>query len=206
MRVVDIEPKLSDYYKLLNCDTIDFTSRMINGKMFDIICDDEGLLKPHTISAGSVEHPDNILAGNLLFVQADEEGQTIGLSDEEIQHLKDSTIARIDENMNLYPLLVFDIDNLNRYKPFEFIKNGKDAWGVLNINDHKLWVYVYDEFNVMYIDQGDTENMYFVFDTLPFGKKSIHVDITLEDAMDFCEEYMEEKLQELENVDSMEVN
>lgn len=33
---------LEDYYKLLHCTTIDIVNRGINGKRYDIICDDEG--------------------------------------------------------------------------------------------------------------------------------------------------------------------
>ena len=33
---------LEDYYKLIDCETIDIVNRDINGNRYDIICDDEG--------------------------------------------------------------------------------------------------------------------------------------------------------------------
>ena len=36
---------LQDYYRLIGCDCIEIANREIRGKRYDIICDDEGLLK-----------------------------------------------------------------------------------------------------------------------------------------------------------------
>lgn len=40
-----IENSLDGYYKALDCDIIDITMRTVGNKRYDIICDDEGLLK-----------------------------------------------------------------------------------------------------------------------------------------------------------------
>lgn len=34
--------ELDDYYKWIGCENIDITSRKIGGRIYDIICDDEG--------------------------------------------------------------------------------------------------------------------------------------------------------------------
>lgn len=47
--MVEIEEKLQSYYDVLNCDYIDVAVREIDGKEFDIICDDEGLFKENQI-------------------------------------------------------------------------------------------------------------------------------------------------------------
>ena len=38
-----VEPQgLADFYRLIDCDLIDITCREINGRRYDIICDDCG--------------------------------------------------------------------------------------------------------------------------------------------------------------------
>ena len=44
VRIVTVNG-LQDYYRLIGCDCIDIANREIRGKRFDIICDDNGLLK-----------------------------------------------------------------------------------------------------------------------------------------------------------------
>lgn len=44
-QVVETEGGLDEWYRLLRCDLIDIVSRQIGGRYFDIICDDEGLLR-----------------------------------------------------------------------------------------------------------------------------------------------------------------
>ena len=39
VETVDIEPTLDEYYRLLDCRCIDIPSRIIGGRVFDIICD-----------------------------------------------------------------------------------------------------------------------------------------------------------------------
>ena len=36
---------LDDYYRLIGCSLVDITQREIAGKYYEIICDDEGLLR-----------------------------------------------------------------------------------------------------------------------------------------------------------------
>lgn len=42
---VKMANSLKDYYRLIDCDVIDIVKRCIGGKYYNIICDDEGLLK-----------------------------------------------------------------------------------------------------------------------------------------------------------------
>lgn len=88
-RKVDINDKkdhLKQFYSLLNCDYIDITQVDINGKMYDCIVDDEGLLKPNAVPSFYISD-DRILCGNILFAHVDEEGETIGLEEDEIPAL-----------------------------------------------------------------------------------------------------------------------
>ena len=42
---VEIKDDLDDFYRLLNCDTIDIVQRSIGGVVYEIICDDNGLFR-----------------------------------------------------------------------------------------------------------------------------------------------------------------
>lgn len=100
---------LADYYIMLDCDCIDITARDIGGKQFGIICDDEGLLKENPIlSARSRSNDLDALVGNLIFSQFNYEGEEIGLTDEEIEHLKKHIGMFKDRNGNDFPLLIMD--------------------------------------------------------------------------------------------------
>ena len=89
---------LEDYYKLLNCRCIDIVNRPIislNDKIehFDIICDDEGLLKENNlVSAVDFRNRKIALVGNLLICDFDREGNEKSLSKEQIEFIKDAVV------------------------------------------------------------------------------------------------------------------
>ena len=82
-----IEKSLDSYYKTLNCDCIDIVSRHIGGQGFDIICDDEALLKANP--RPSAMHPDGnvALCGNLFIVNYDGMGDVCSLRQGQIDHV-----------------------------------------------------------------------------------------------------------------------
>ena len=72
-KLMEIENNLETFYKLINTDAIQIVARKINGKMTQIICDEEGKLKQHQyISAVSEEHNET-LVGNLIIKSTDHE-------------------------------------------------------------------------------------------------------------------------------------
>lgn len=61
-------PKTLDaYYNLLRCDTIDIVSRVIGGECYDIICDDEALLKENPVPS-AIDHYNNVALCNPIFI------------------------------------------------------------------------------------------------------------------------------------------
>lgn len=91
---VDVEPKLQEYYKLLDCDTIDITERAINGVMYDIIVDDEGLFKnPAIPSAFNESNKKPALVGNLLICLHDSNGDEVGLEEKDVENIKTKLIT-----------------------------------------------------------------------------------------------------------------
>lgn len=98
--VKEIEPTLATYYKEIGCDykeigcdCIDIVTRYINGKAFDVICDDEAFLKDcHTLTSRDKDF-ESYLVGNLIICRQNR-GEEIGLTDIEIAQV----LGALDEN------------------------------------------------------------------------------------------------------------
>lgn len=106
VKVVEVNG-LDDYYKLIECDTIDIAYRSIGGKAFDIICDDEGLLKEsRRVSAVKVTG-EPALVGNLIVCgEADEEGEETSLTEADIELIKENIVKAMFTDMTVGNLLI----------------------------------------------------------------------------------------------------
>lgn len=81
-------PDLPELYRLLNCDCIDITSRKIGKHYYDIICDDDGLLKDSpTVTAIDVKTCRPMLVGNLLITKHNVEGENVGLTEKQVKEI-----------------------------------------------------------------------------------------------------------------------
>ena len=85
--VIEIEDTLKNLYQVCDCECIDIISRRIGGKVFDIVLDDEGLLKEKMITAMREDRAE-ILVGNLFVVKNTGKGNLKGLNQEEIDHVR----------------------------------------------------------------------------------------------------------------------
>lgn len=78
---------LDDMYREIGCDTIDITRRMIGGKEFDIIVDDNGwLIEKPELSAIFVHGDSEVepaLVGTLIICSHDADGNTVDISVED---------------------------------------------------------------------------------------------------------------------------
>lgn len=82
-----IDKSLEGYYALLRCDTIDIPSRMIGNRRFDIIADDEGLLKaPSFVSAYDIDG-NPMLVGPIFVVKFDGKEDVTSLTEEELDYV-----------------------------------------------------------------------------------------------------------------------
>lgn len=86
-KVVDIKHTLESLHATIKCQTFDIATRLIGNKPFDIFLDDEGLLIDNPIINGFCIDAEEVLAGNLLVLNSNEEGETIGLTNEQINHI-----------------------------------------------------------------------------------------------------------------------
>ena len=92
LEVMDIDDDLATLKSLIGCHSIDITARMIGGKYYEIVCDDEGLLRKSTITALDLDNM-SILAGNLIITgEVDMDGALTSLTDEDIERISENTI------------------------------------------------------------------------------------------------------------------
>lgn len=93
---------LDEYYKLLNCRSIDIVQRKIGGKHYDIICDDEGLLfedwKPAMAIVDENSEIKQLLAGNLFIVLNDNQGNLRSLTKEDAVRILQEQAYLQDKN------------------------------------------------------------------------------------------------------------
>lgn len=81
-----IENGLESFYKIIDCDLIEIVQIEVEGKFYDVICDEEFLLKEKPVPTLFIDN-ENVLCGNLIFTTCDEDGKTQGLTDTDIKIL-----------------------------------------------------------------------------------------------------------------------
>lgn len=72
-KLMEIENNLETFYKLIDTDSITIVARVINGKMTQIICDEEGKLKKHQLISASSSDFRETLVGNLIIKSEDKQ-------------------------------------------------------------------------------------------------------------------------------------
>lgn len=103
-----IEKSLGSYYSLLRCDTIDIVSRSIGGKRYDIICDDEALLKADPYVSALDPNDQPALVGALFVVKFDGHDDVTDLDDEDINNVGNhltAVMTMLDDDIISYCLL-----------------------------------------------------------------------------------------------------
>ena len=111
--VIEISKKdnsfLDDMYKHLECDTVDVAERKVDGKYFDFWVDDNGLFKDKLFtSCYNLENKEGycheVLCGNILIANHDEEGKTTSLSEDDIK-LIFKNLKRLDSRFSYNPVV-----------------------------------------------------------------------------------------------------
>ena len=93
IEVCEIEKKLESYYKILNCNLIDIVSMKIGNKNFDIICDDEGLMKEEITISSIYDDFTPALVGNLFIVRHDGRGNERSLTSKDISMILENIMT-----------------------------------------------------------------------------------------------------------------
>ena len=106
-KVIEIDDDLDEFYRVLNCDTIDIVRRKIGRKAFNIICDDNGMFKDKPKISAIDNWGDVMLVGNLFIVSGeDNEGDLVSLTQAEIRYILLRTETLSTRNFpNGYPMI-----------------------------------------------------------------------------------------------------
>lgn len=104
------EGDLDEFYKILDCYTIDIVQRTINGKVFDIVCDDEALLKDDPTPSAVRKDGKIMLVGNLFICNHYKEYLT-SLSKEDCRFILDnvavvSTAKPHEKKVKTHPVVL----------------------------------------------------------------------------------------------------
>lgn len=92
----EMKDELEAFYSFINTDMVEMPERKIGGKYFNIICDEEGLLKSNLIlSAYNKENNTPDLVGNLIITgMPDDDGN--------LTSVENADIDLIRNNMGIY--------------------------------------------------------------------------------------------------------
>lgn len=87
---VTIDNTLEAMYRVMNCKWVEIAYRRIGSKkrFFDIYCDEEGLLKDDPKISAIDPLGNGMLVGNLLILNHDAAGNTISLTQDEIDYVR----------------------------------------------------------------------------------------------------------------------
>ena len=86
----DTEDSLQNLYKLINTDIVEHLEVDVNGKRYDFWFDEEGKLKEGTTPTYPLFYNGklyDVIFGNIVVTKTNEEGETIGIPDEEFDSL-----------------------------------------------------------------------------------------------------------------------
>lgn len=108
--ILNIPNELETFYALLGCSCIDITARRIgkySKKVFEIVCDDEGLLVESPKISAIDSSGQAQLVGNLLIVgPADQEGNLTSLTMDDADHILSKVRLIATKNFkDPYPIL-----------------------------------------------------------------------------------------------------
>ena len=92
---IDSENTLQSMYDLLDCSMVDVRRFELDGHVYDVWFDEEFFINGKeiipTVLLGKKEgwKSEVLICGNVMYARSNEDGETIGLTDEDIQRLKD---------------------------------------------------------------------------------------------------------------------
>ena len=107
---IEIDDDLNAFYEKLNCRVFDIVQRKIDGVWYDIMCDDEGLLKEDpVVSAADKEKLSPMLVGNLMFFHSNRNGDLKSLDDVDIENIFNNTVVAIGEEGQISPCVLISL-------------------------------------------------------------------------------------------------
>lgn len=96
-RIVEVEQgdnELQQFYDLIRCNYVEYHEFDIGGKTYDIICDEEFLINGKELVPSVAQDlngkPWALIFGSILIANHDGEGNTVGLTDDDIVNIMDN--------------------------------------------------------------------------------------------------------------------
>lgn len=102
IKAVTIDKSLESYYKTLHCDLIEIPSYKFGGKTYDVICDEEGLLRQQPVISAIDKNGKPALVGSLFIVNTG------------VRSLTEADIERLDKCARQVQLLNRSTGELTR--------------------------------------------------------------------------------------------
>lgn len=97
----DINDDIKEYYRIIGCRLIDIAELEIDGRLFDVICDDEGLSAEYGARPSVVDEKSEVkMIGSLIFCHSDENGDEVGLNDGDAAILNKYMVRVVPEEPN----------------------------------------------------------------------------------------------------------
>jgi len=108
--VLKVEDSLEMFYHHLNCDCIDIVQRKIGNKVYEVMCDQEGLHKCSPIPSALDKNLHPQLVGNLMFFNSNDEGDLVSLSEADVISIIAEIKVFMDvEGGQIHPCVMLDV-------------------------------------------------------------------------------------------------
>lgn len=112
---IDLDDKkpLDLAYTAMNCDLVDVVRNVkIGNGIYDILVDDEGLLKENNKPSAKCSNAEQVLFGSIIVLRSDDENGTWkSLSKRDIENINDNIFSlRNNETLEISPILEYSYD------------------------------------------------------------------------------------------------
>ena len=88
LSIIQIPDDFREYQRRIGCDCITIVQRSINGKLYELVCDDEALLKSGQYPCAQNQDFDELIYGNIVIVgPADRDGNLTSLSQDDVKNI-----------------------------------------------------------------------------------------------------------------------
>lgn len=91
--VIDVEENHANLTRLLGCDWLELAMRKIGEHYYDILCDEEGLLKENRAMSAVDLFFRERLYGNLIIAKHNDNGEMVGLTNDEVLEISRNIVT-----------------------------------------------------------------------------------------------------------------
>jgi len=85
--IESVPDNLADWYRVLDCSTIDIVTKKIGLRYFEIVCDDNGRLRDHPRASALNKRGKPVLVGRLFVCSSNLDGELTSLDAKELAYV-----------------------------------------------------------------------------------------------------------------------